>query len=167
VTAVGQPARRVVHIKPAGQVDLQAIAAEQANIDRIVATLGLKEMTQGTLVRKLCTYDANPTRWAIFDYDRLVRSIYTLRYLRDPKLQSHVQRSQTRIESYHQLRSASAPRLALHLALHLAQSPFELRHDRGHLNCTRGSDSAARSANSTKWFGRVESDAGERRRGCW
>jgi len=52
----------------------------------IVATLGLKEMTQGTLVRKLCTYDADPTRRAIFEYDRLVRSIYTLRYLRDPKL---------------------------------------------------------------------------------
>jgi len=51
------------------------------NIDRIVATLGLKEMTQGTLVRKLCTYDADPTRRAIFEYDRLVRSSYTLRYL--------------------------------------------------------------------------------------
>jgi TnpA family transposase len=95
-------------IKPAGQVDLQAILDEQANIDRIVATLGLKEMTQGTLVRKLCTYDADPTRRAIFEYDRLVRSIYTLRYLRDPKLQRHVHRSQNRIESYHQLRAAIA-----------------------------------------------------------
>lgn len=95
-------------VKPAGQVDLQAIADEQANIDRIVATLGLKEMTQGTLVRKLCTYDADPTRRAIFEYDRLVRSIYTLRYLRNPKLQRHVHRSQNRIESYHQLRSAIA-----------------------------------------------------------
>lgn len=95
-------------VKPAGQVDLQAIADEQANIDRIVATLGLKEMTQGTLVRKLCTYDADPTRRAIFEYDRLVRSIYTLRYLRDAKLQRHVHRSQNRIESYHQLRAAIA-----------------------------------------------------------
>ena len=93
-------------IKPAGQIDLQAIRDEKANIDRIVATLGLKEMTQGTLVRKLCTYDADPTRRAIFEYDRLVRSIYTLRYLRDPTLQRHVHRSQNRIESYHQLRSA-------------------------------------------------------------
>jgi TnpA family transposase len=65
-------------------------------------------MTQGTLVRKLCTYDADPTRRAIFEYDRLVRSIYTLRYLRDPKLQRHVHRSQNRIESYHQLRAAIA-----------------------------------------------------------
>jgi hypothetical protein len=78
-------------VRPAGQIDVQAILDEQANIDRIVATLGQKEMTQGTLIRKLCTYsDANPTRRAIFDYDMLVRSIYTLRYLRDPQLQRNV-----------------------------------------------------------------------------
>lgn len=66
-------------------------------------------MTQGTLIRKLCTYTAtNPTRRAIFEFDKLVRSIYTLRYLRDPQLERNVQRSQNRIESYHQLRSTIA-----------------------------------------------------------
>lgn len=96
-------------IRPAGQIDQQAILDEKVNMDRIVATLGQKEMTQGTLVRKLCTYgDDNPTRRAIFEYDKLVRSLYTLRYLRDPQLQRHVHRSQNRIESYHQLRSAIA-----------------------------------------------------------
>ena len=96
-------------IRPVGQVDLQAVIDEKANIDQIVATLGLKEMTQGTLIRKLCTYtQPNPTRRAIFEFDKLVRSIYTLRYLRNPQLQRDVQRSQNRIESYHQLRSAIA-----------------------------------------------------------
>ena len=96
-------------IRPIGQIDLQAVVDEKANIDQIVATLGLKEMTQGTLIRKLCTYtQPNPTRRAIFEFDKLVRSIYTLRYLRHPKLQRDVQRSQNRIESYHQLRSAIA-----------------------------------------------------------
>jgi TnpA family transposase len=96
-------------IGPVGQVDLQAIVDEKANIDQIVATLGLKEMTQGTLIRKLCTYTApNPTRRAIFEFDKLIRSIYTLRYLRDPQLQRNVHRSQNRIESYHQLRAAIA-----------------------------------------------------------
>jgi hypothetical protein len=33
------------------------------------------------------------------------RSIYTLRYLRDPQLQRNVHRSQNRIGSYHQLRA--------------------------------------------------------------
>src|SRR6202163_2059183 len=91
------------------RVDLPAIANEATNIDQIVATLGLKEMTQGTLIRKLCTYtQPNPTRRAIFEFDKLIRSIYTLRYLRDPQLQRNVHRSQNRIESYHQLRSAIA-----------------------------------------------------------
>jgi len=66
-------------------------------------------MTQGTLIRKLCTYTTpNPTRRAIFEFDKLIRSIYTLRYLRDPQLERIVHRSQNRIESYHQLRSAIA-----------------------------------------------------------
>jgi TnpA family transposase len=95
-------------VQPAGQVDLAAIISEKGNIDRIVATLALKEMTQDTLVRKLCTYEDDPTHEAVFEYDKLVRSIYTLSYLRDPQLQRHVHRSQSRIESYHQLRSAIA-----------------------------------------------------------
>jgi len=96
-------------IRPVGQIDLQAIVDEKPHIDRIVATLGLKEMTQGTLIRKLCTYTTpHPTRRAIFEFDKLIRSIYTRRYLRDPQLERTVHRSQNRIASYHQLRSAIA-----------------------------------------------------------
>jgi TnpA family transposase len=96
-------------IRPVGQIDRQVIEKEKVNIDQIVATLGLKEMTQGTLIRKLCTYtQPNPTRRAIFEFDKLVRSVYTLRYLRDPQVERNVHRSQNRIESYHQLRSAIA-----------------------------------------------------------
>jgi TnpA family transposase len=93
-------------IQPAGRIDRELIVSEKANIDRIVATLGLKEMSQSILVRKLCTLSPyNPTRKAIFEFDKLIRSIYTLRYLRDPQLQRNVHRSQNRIESYHQLRA--------------------------------------------------------------
>ena len=93
-------------IQPAGRIDHQLITSEKANIDRVVATLGLKEMSQSILVRKLCTLSPHhPTRKAIFEFDKLVRSIYTLRYLRDPQLQRNVHRSQNRIESYHQLRA--------------------------------------------------------------
>jgi TnpA family transposase len=96
-------------VRPAGPIDLQVIVDEKSNLDQIVATLGLKEITQGALIRKLCTYTAlNPTRRAIFEFDKLVRSIYTLRYLRDPQLERKVHRSQNRIESYHQLRSTIA-----------------------------------------------------------
>ena len=107
---VGDPAQYEKYlIRPAGEIDLQIIMDEKANIDQIVATLGFKEMTQSTLIRKLCTYSqSNPTRRAIFEFDKLIRSIYTLRYLRNPQLQRNIHRSQNRIESYHQLRSAIA-----------------------------------------------------------
>ena len=59
------------------------------------------------LIRKLCALSQhNPTRKAVFEFDKLVRSIYTLDYIRDPQLQRDVHRSQNRIEAYHQLRSA-------------------------------------------------------------
>jgi TnpA family transposase len=96
-------------VNPAGRIDLQAIEVEKESIDQIVATLALKDMTQAALIRKICTYStSNPTRRAVFEYDKLIRSIYTLRYLRDPQLQRNVHRSQNRLESYHQLRAAIA-----------------------------------------------------------
>lgn len=96
-------------IQPVGQIDRQLIAAEKSNLDHIAATLGLKEMSQSVLVRKICTLSGHHrTRKALFEYDKLIRTIYTLRYLRDPQLQRDVHRSENRIESYHQLRSTIA-----------------------------------------------------------
>ena len=96
-------------IQPAGQIDRNLITSEKANMDHIAATLGLKEMSQSVLVRKICTLSGHHrTRKAIFEFDKLIRSIYTLGYLRDPQLQRDVHRSENRIESYHQLRSTIA-----------------------------------------------------------
>jgi TnpA family transposase len=96
-------------LPPAGQIDRRLIAAELGTIDRIVATLALKETSQATLVHKLCSLSSqNRTRKAIFEYDKLVRSLYTLEYIRSPKLQRDIHRSQNRIEAYHQLRAAIA-----------------------------------------------------------
>jgi len=96
-------------LQPAGQIDRRVIAAEKDNIDRIIATLGLKEMSQSRLIRKLCALSQhNKTRKAVFEFDKLIRGIYTLEYFRDPRLQRDVHRSQNRIEAYHQLRSVIA-----------------------------------------------------------
>ena len=66
-------------------------------------------MSQSNLVRKLCALSQhNPTRQAVFEFDKLVRGIHTLDYIRYPQLQRAVHRSQNRIERYHQLRSAIA-----------------------------------------------------------
>jgi len=66
-------------------------------------------MTQSTLIKKLCTYkQEHRTRLALFEFDKLIRSIHTLKYLLDPSIQSNTHRSQNRVETYHQLRSAIA-----------------------------------------------------------
>ena len=96
-------------IKPVGKIDRQLIEDEWPNIEPIIRALGHKEISQSILIKKLCTYTtSNRTRKAIFEYDKLIRSIYTLKYLQDRKLQRDVHRSQNRVESYHQLRSAIA-----------------------------------------------------------
>ena len=102
----GQDGHSDFLIQPVGQIDRSLIASEKANMDQIAATLGLKEMSQSVLMRKICTLSGHHrTRKAIFEFDKLIRSIYTLRYLRDPQLQRDVHRSENRIEYYHQLRS--------------------------------------------------------------
>ncbi|HAT7073481.1 TPA: Tn3 family transposase [Legionella pneumophila] len=96
-------------IPPVDQIDRGLIEEEWPNIIPIITALGLKEISQSTLIKKLCNYTtSNRTRKAIFEYDKLIRSIYTLKYLQDRKLQRDVHRSQNRIESYHQLRAAIA-----------------------------------------------------------
>jgi TnpA family transposase len=107
--APGQSGYADFLIQPVGEIDRHLIAAEKNNLDHIAATLGLKEMSQSVLVRKICTLSGHHrTRKALFEYDKLIRTIYTLRYLRDPQLQRDVHRSENRIESYHQLRATIA-----------------------------------------------------------
>lgn len=96
-------------IQPVGVINRHLIESEWHNQQRIIATLGLKEITQSTLIRKLCTYkQEHRVRRALFEFDKLIRSIHTLKYLLDPNIQRNTHRSQNRIESYHQLRSAIA-----------------------------------------------------------
>lgn len=94
-------------VKPVGKIDRELILSEQENIDRIIATLALKEMSQSTLIRKLCALSPNNrTRQAVFEFDKMIRSIYTLRCALDPDILGHSHYSQNRIESYHSLRGA-------------------------------------------------------------
>ena len=96
-------------IQPAGQLDRKLIEEDWPIQQRVIATLALKEMKQSNLIKKLCTYTSgNPTRKALFEYDKLIRSIHTLNYLRDPKIQKNTHHSQNRVESYHYERAAIA-----------------------------------------------------------
>lgn len=96
-------------IKPTDRINIDLIKSEWHNIRRIMVTLAQKETTQHILIKKLCTYSySNKTRKALFEFDKLVRRIYTLKYTMDQKLQQDVHRSQNRLEAYHQLRSVIA-----------------------------------------------------------
>lgn len=96
-------------VQPAGQLTKKLILEEKENIDRIIATLALKEMNQSVLVRKLCSLSPrNQTRKAIFEFNKLIRSIYTLKCILIPTMLSNAHRSQNRIESYHTLRASIA-----------------------------------------------------------
>ena len=96
-------------IKPVGTISRELIESEWPNLQRIIASLGLKEISQSSLVRKLCTYkQEHRTRMALFEFDKLIRSIYTLNYLLDSSIYKNAHRSQNRVEQYHQLRSAVA-----------------------------------------------------------
>lgn len=92
-------------IQPVGSINRSLIIEQKENIERIIKALALKETTQSNLVRKLCTHVQNPAYKGMAELDKAVRSIYTLRYLRDPRLYQNVHRSQNRIESYHQIRA--------------------------------------------------------------
>lgn len=94
-------------IKPVSQINKNLIIDEwEQKIKQIILTLATKETTQSKIIKKLCTYKQSRTLKAIFEMDRLKRSIYTLKYLNDANLQKNVHRSQNRLESYHQLRAA-------------------------------------------------------------
>ena len=96
-------------IKPAGQINKQAIIDGWPQCKRLMASLASKEVTQSVIMKKLCSYGSqNKLRKAVFEYDKLERSIYTLKYFLDVELQRNVNRSQNRIEAYHQLRSTIA-----------------------------------------------------------
>jgi TnpA family transposase len=94
-------------VKPVGQINQQLIIDEKENFERVIASLGSKEISQGILIKKLCSLSPhNKTRQAIFEYNNLIQSIYTLKCILDPKILIDDNRSQNRVESYHSLRAA-------------------------------------------------------------
>lgn len=96
-------------VQPYGAINRRLIESEELNLKRVIATLAANELTQSAIIKKLCTHKhERRTQEALFEFDKLVRSIYTLKYLLDPTIHKNTHRSQNRLEQYHQLRSAIA-----------------------------------------------------------
>ena len=88
-----------------GKIDTKLIEEEWDNIQRMVASLGLKTTTQSTIIKKLSSYTRNNrTQKAIVEYDKIIKSLYLLEYIDSPSLRRNVQKALNRGEEYHQLK---------------------------------------------------------------
>ncbi len=121
-------------IQPIGFINRSLIEKEWPNLQRIIATLGLKETTQSILVKKLCTYQQDQkTRDALFEFDKLIRSIHTLKCLLNSTIQRNTHRSQNRVEAYHQLRGAIAQAYGKKQLIGKTNSALEISNQCGRL----------------------------------
>jgi TnpA family transposase len=91
-------------IVPKGKINTALIEEEWDNIQRIFASLLLKETTQSVIVRKLSSYDRHhKTLRALHEFDKILMSIYVLQFIDNPILRQCVRTALNRGESYHQL----------------------------------------------------------------
>jgi TnpA family transposase len=94
-------------IKPARKTFGALIVKEWPNIQRIMASLAQKDVTQATVVRKLSSYARqNQTKKALWELDNIRRTIYVLDFIDDHTLRQSVQKALNRGESYHRMRRA-------------------------------------------------------------
>ena len=83
------------------------IVKEWPNIQRILASLAQKDVTQATVVRKLSSYTRqNQTKKVLWELDNIRRTIHILDFIDDPNLRQSVQKALNRGEAYHRMRRA-------------------------------------------------------------
>ena len=96
-------------IKPSRKVLDSLVCSEWPNIQRIMASLAQKDVTQATVVRKLGSYARqNRTKKALVELDNICRTLYILDYIDDVVLRRSVQKALNRGEAYHGFRRAIA-----------------------------------------------------------
>jgi len=96
-------------IKPSRKVFDTLICSEWPNIQRIMASLAQKDVTQATVVRKLSSYARqNRTKKALAELDNICRTLYILDYIDDVVLRRSVHKALNRGEAYHRFRRAIA-----------------------------------------------------------
>jgi len=96
-------------IKPSRKAYDALIAKEWPNIQRIMASLAQKDVTQATIVRKLASYvRQNQTKKALWELENMCRTLYILDFMDDVHLRQGVQKALNRGEAYHRFRRAVA-----------------------------------------------------------
>lgn len=96
-------------IKPSRKIYEELIVAEWPNVQRIMASLAQKDVTQATIIRKLSSYTRqNQTKKALWELDNMRRTIYILKFIDDVTLRQSVQKALNRGEAYHRFRKSVA-----------------------------------------------------------
>jgi TnpA family transposase len=96
-------------IKPSRKIFDELIETEWPNIQRIMASLAQKDVTQSTIIRKLSSYTRqNQTQKALWELENICRTIHILNFIDDVTLRTSVQKALNRVEAYHRLRKAIA-----------------------------------------------------------
>jgi TnpA family transposase len=96
-------------IKPVRKIYRELIEQEWPNIQRIMASLAQKNVTQATIVRKLASYERqNQTKKALWELENICRTLYILDFIDDVTLRQAVQKALNRGEAYHRFRRAVA-----------------------------------------------------------
>lgn len=96
-------------IKPSRRVLESLIVKEWPNIQRIMASLSQKAVSQSTIIRKLSSYARqNQTKRALWELENICRTSYLLDFIDDVDLRQSVQKALNRGEAYHRFRRAIA-----------------------------------------------------------
>jgi TnpA family transposase len=96
-------------IQPSNKIDTKLIIEEWDNVLRIIASLLKKDTEQSILVKQLSSHHRkNKTKRALWEFDKILMSIYLLSYIDDKNMRKNIQKSLNRVESYHQMRKAIA-----------------------------------------------------------
>lgn len=92
---------------PSSIIDEELITSEWDEIQRILASIARKDVSQSTIIRKLSSYSRkNRTLKALIEFDKIIMGIYMLKYIDDIQLRRNVHRALNRGEAFHQIRSA-------------------------------------------------------------
>ena len=92
-------------LKPIRRIKETLVISEWPNVQKIIASLALKETTQSIIIRKLSSYGRkNRTKKAMWELDNIVRSLYVLDFIDNISVRRNVQRVLNRGESYQQLK---------------------------------------------------------------
>lgn len=80
-------------IKPSRKILEELIIAEWPNVQRIMASLAQKDVTQATVIRKLSSYTCqNQTKKALWELDNIRRTFYILDFIDDVRRLTFIKR---------------------------------------------------------------------------